>query len=971
MTAYSRKKHVFSTFVSLLLVLIALFSCFTLTACEFGTSNRLTGDNGVAIEGGGFKEGSVLKASFLDEESEAYDLTIDAIEGQDYDKTQPVYVLELSVEKDGAKIQPNGKVKVTVPFEKSLKNYFVLHLKDDGKIEKLSMTYKNGKATFQTNGFSKFAFVKKVSSSSDDGEKGDDSVKYTFLAESKTFMGTGDGGSVKDVNGEHIRNVEQKIAAGEQFTVQSHCYSHYVFLGWYDKSDDTLISADDFHTFTVNGNITVYALYAYETDVLKLTLDAYGAGFSYENGKPIVTLVAKDSTDVPNPKNVSVSAVLANGKIEDFNSEFASSFRENITLDDGGLDCSKTGTYTITYTYKHNETIRATLTVQVVEGGNTLKVSTDSDNLKFICNDSAKLRNFEAIIPAGKPVTLAAEPKDGYAFGGWYNESDDSPVSEDVVYCFKMPDHEVRLYGKYEASATSLYVTVPYSQGELADGFGNAYPYTWQNGTTRYFRKGTTVNLTVIARDSYDFTGWYKRNGEDYLFLTEKNTLSLIIDENKDVLAQFNEKIKSIEVDPDALTDAGFVDGKIVYTIGDVASDYKNFGVYANGVTGSYRKLAAEDYSIDDSAVNFNEAGAYPIVFAYRYNTEIKTEITIAVVDSNSPRIEFSKGYSYLDHDYNGKAAFVSLKDVKINGEPLYGFGADSKIWKKISYKWIDATTNKEVDATDADITINGKTVKKFGPKSAPMTVGNEFGGPIEAGSYRFEFIYDGETAFTQTAKISASAYKKITTRDEFKTNEGSSWINFELYYYTIAAYVDGDYYVMQMPSIGADNAANTEVEARKATLDKNGNIIVGEGNDFAFVNARYIASDSSDYTEFLTGYYGSYVDRSSRSTVDGTLFGSPYIYRTGYTTVSGGKIYREYGNKEYYGNIVQFAANGAVSVYSRYYNQTANNRLRLVKDGSRYVFTSIPEDTDPRTSYELFVFQSPIKQTDQSNNGK
>lgn len=796
-------------------------------------------------------------------------------------------------------------------------------------------------------------------------------MKYTFLAESKTFTDTGDGGSVRDESGEFICGVAQTVVAGEQFTVQAHCYPKYVFLGWYDQND-TLISADVFHTFTVNGNMTVYALYAYETDVLELVLDAYGAGFSYQNGKPVTTLVTKDGADVPNPKDVSVSAVLANGKIENFNSEFASSFKENITLDDGGLDCTKAGTYTVTYTYKRNEAVSAALTVQVVESGNTLNVSTDSDNLKFLYNGSAKLRNFEAVIPAGKPVTLAAEPKDGYAFCGWYNASDDGLVSKDAVYCFEIPDREVRLYGKYEASDTKLTVTVMYYQGELVDGFGNAYPYTWQGGATRYFKTGETVNLTVRALAAYDFKGWYAWNGiDDYVFLSEEKTLRLTLDENKDVLAQFNEKVKSIEIDPDALAEAGFVDGKITHARGDNAVDYKKFNVYANGVTGSYTKLAADDYSIDDSAVNFDKAGVYPVVFAYKYNPAIKAEITVAVVESNSPEIEFTKGYSYLDHDYNGKAAFVSLKDVKINGESLYGFSAASEIWKKISYKWIDTVTNKAVDTTDADITINGKTVKKFGPKNAPMTVGNEFGGPIKAGSYRFEFIYDGKTAFTQTAKISVSAYKKILTRDEFKTNEGSSWINFELYYYTIAAYADGDYYVMQMPSIGADNAANAEVEARKAALDKNGDLVVGEGNDFAFVNARYNANDRSDFTEFLTGYYGSYVSRSSDSTVDGTLFGSPYIYRTGYTTVSGGKIYREYGNKEYYGNIVQFAENGAVSIYSRYYNQTANNRLRLVKDGGRYVFTSIPEDSDTRTSYELFIFQSPIKQQADQSDGK
>lgn len=132
----------------------------------------------------------------------------------------------------------------------------------------------------------------------------------------------------------------------------------------------------------------------------------------------------------------------------------------------------------------------------------------------------------------------------------------------------------------------------------------------------------------------------------------------------------------------------------------------------------------------------------------------------------------------------------------------------------------------------------------------------------------------------------------------------------------------------------------------------------MGGGRDFVFANVNYVYSDYTNYTEFVTGCYGSYVIKSSDNSITGS-FGSPYIYRTGYTSVSGGNIYREYGRKEFYGNKTEFAANGAVTIYSPSNNETANDRLRFVKDGDKYVFTSVPADTDTRPSYDVFIYQS------------
>lgn len=974
MKAYSRVR---SLLVAVLLALITIVSCLGFSACIFVNSGKLTNESGFIVEGGRFEKGSILEASLIDGESEEYSQVLATIEGERYDKTKPVYVFEISVKKDGVKVQPNGKVKVTVPISENVADYDALHIKDGGKIERLSVAYKNGNATFETGSFSKFALVKSVSSGGENsgnidsssgnggdssgGGEADTTTKYTFYSLARRIIPgfLNEGGTVRDTNDEDISYRELKLAEGTQYTVKSFCYPDYYFVGWYESSEreeateDRLLSKEATYTFTVERNFTICALYAYKTDFVGLRLNATSAGFSCINKEPITTLVTKDSSDVPDLEGVYVIGLQANGEQEEYS---YSRLSDVIEVDDGGLDFGKVGKYTITYAYKKNPNVKATLDVEVVESGHTLHVSTSGNYLKFRYGIGDTINDIEAVLPKGRLVTLTAEAKNGYAFVGWYDEKN-VLVSKDLVYCFEMPDNDVRLHGKYEASSLSLSFTVWYSYGELVDGFGNSY--IWGGTEKKYFKVGETVSFTVREYNAYQFEGWYDVTGGKSELITKDKTVNITLNESKEIEAKFNEKVRYIEIDSTTLEDEGFVNGRVAFAIGDTAIEYKNFAVIAKGFAGSYRTLSADEYTIDDSAVNFNAQGTYTITYIYKQDPSIKTEVEIVVVDSQNAKFEFEQHRSYLDHEYDGKATFISLYDVKVNGSYLYEFRSDSKIWEKISYKWIDKSTNKEVDTDDVDVTINGEVVKNFGPENDKITIGNELGGPIKAGSYRFELIYDGTTALTKDSTISTRVYKKITTKEEFKTNEGSTWVNFELYYYTIIGYADGKYYAMQIPTIGY---GDYEAEAREVSFDANGNAIMGEGNDFAFVNVRYSTSDYSGYTEFLTGYYGSYVVCSSSNTIDGTLFGIPYIYRTGYTSVSGGKIYREYGNKEHYGMRTEFDENGAVTIHSRYYGETANNRLRLVKDGDKYVFTSVAADADTRESFDVFIYQSIIK---------
>lgn len=154
-----------------LLVVVALVLVFSLAICVLVACDDVPPDttldqivsDGASVEGGSFPEGSTLKITPIATTSEQGKNVLEAIKDEQYNVFKPVYILDISVVKDNAKVQPNGKVKVTIPVTAEYASYrTILHIKDDGTIERLSATYANGKITFETDSFSIFVLVEPV-----------------------------------------------------------------------------------------------------------------------------------------------------------------------------------------------------------------------------------------------------------------------------------------------------------------------------------------------------------------------------------------------------------------------------------------------------------------------------------------------------------------------------------------------------------------------------------------------------------------------------------------------------------------------------------------------------------------------------------------------------------------------------------------------------------------------------------------
>ena len=149
----------------LTLLLVAVFA-FSLTACnkEVGTLESLQNEYGIVVEGGGFEEGSALVSNEIVATTEEAAEVLAAIADQSYNKDGSVYIFDIYVTRDGKEVQPDGKVKVSIPVPNvQVDKYLVFHVKADNSVETLVPTVADGKISFETSSFSYFVIAEVAS----------------------------------------------------------------------------------------------------------------------------------------------------------------------------------------------------------------------------------------------------------------------------------------------------------------------------------------------------------------------------------------------------------------------------------------------------------------------------------------------------------------------------------------------------------------------------------------------------------------------------------------------------------------------------------------------------------------------------------------------------------------------------------------------------------------------------------------
>jgi hypothetical protein len=102
---------------------------------------------------------------------------------------------------------------------------------------------------------------------------------------------------------------------------------------------------------------------------------------------------------------------------------------DQYTVDLGGFDATKPGTYTVTYTYKENTNIKTTVTVTVLS--RKVNITVKNEGKGGTADHLGK-----NTVDLGSAMTLTATlESDEYEFLGWYL-SDGTKLSSELVYTF-------------------------------------------------------------------------------------------------------------------------------------------------------------------------------------------------------------------------------------------------------------------------------------------------------------------------------------------------------------------------------------------------------------------------------------------------------------------------------------------------------------------------------------------------------
>ena len=139
-------------FLALALVL-SLCLAFVACADTNGEVNKLTAEGGITADGV-FESGSALNTVNHSPDSEQGKAAISAV-NKPYDSAR-VAVFDIALTKGSEKVQPSGKVRITMPKPFESDGYVTYHVKGDNTVEELATAVDNNNIYFETTSFSYF-----------------------------------------------------------------------------------------------------------------------------------------------------------------------------------------------------------------------------------------------------------------------------------------------------------------------------------------------------------------------------------------------------------------------------------------------------------------------------------------------------------------------------------------------------------------------------------------------------------------------------------------------------------------------------------------------------------------------------------------------------------------------------------------------------------------------------------------------
>ena len=310
--------------------------------------------------------------------------------------------------------------------------------------------------------------------------------------------------------------------SGTQITVRASANSGYTFSNWRKGSaSGTSVSSSSSYTFTVSGNVDLYAVFSKDTPTptshtVQLRVVTNGDTDDYSGGEVSGAGTFTEGTQV------TVRASANNGY------EF-SNWADNT----GGTPILSSNTsYTFTVT---KDTILYAFFEEESPTPTTYTVTTHPVTDGTVDKDKGGTTSGDGSYTSGSSVTVKATAESGYTFKGWSEYSSGSPiVSTSASYTFTVSKSTV-LYAIFEENAPTTHtvwlgIT---TNGEAGDEHGGD---VYGAGT---YTHGSSVTVRASANSGYEFTNWSKqRNG--YPVESYSSSYTFTIMEDVDLWAIFD-----------------------------------------------------------------------------------------------------------------------------------------------------------------------------------------------------------------------------------------------------------------------------------------------------------------------------------------------------------------------------------------------------------------------------------------------
>lgn len=443
-------------------MIVALCLCFfaSCNGCNGcgGKTGELKSSMGVTLTGGNFGKKAKLitekvemtkenAKSMIDKLPEEYKLLAD----------EKMTTIDISVESDGVKVQPDGKVRVSVPAPiEGVEEYMVFHIKSESIVERLDCEFKDGNVIFETDSFSPFVFL-------DNSDSSELVIKNPGPCEGTVtvtyFMG--------------VVTTWYKIHSGEEKKIYSRanetvklfveCGYDFVLDGWFMEKDGK-IESTPFSTEsmiegkTVAGKTTIVCKFAADLTNMESVWAFPGTSNmpkGYTDGRAATSVYIKPG----NQTGIDLSKLIIKGKKKKDGKLIYTILAPEQFVVTGldKVDYSKEGEYRVEYKVKVSDEIELTLviTVNVSEKNSDIAVKAGKGG-QFYIEEKYDVYTEKQLIFTDKDqkYSITAVPDRDFEFGGWYvwyaGGVLGDLISENPTYEIGMSDYDLSIIAMFK-----------------------------------------------------------------------------------------------------------------------------------------------------------------------------------------------------------------------------------------------------------------------------------------------------------------------------------------------------------------------------------------------------------------------------------------------------------------------------------------------------------------------------------------